>query len=178
MYGFIQSHANQRKHTHFCVNVAFFAGFTALRCAIPDSAWHRLQTHSERSTCPKLRCPRCWRGSKNSSNSSVISIPQLRRCATCPSEQRRNPKSSSQRKGQTLMFTYMTTSKKNISRAYVCVSAISFTLQYPLLDQKVWRDLRKSAPSDVLQVRSQEENLARNANIFLMSCKKKEKKKR
>lgn len=99
--------------------------FTALRWGIPDSAWHRLQTHSESSTCPKLRCPRCWRGSENSGNSSVISIPQLRRCATCPSEQRRNPKSSSRRKRRTLRV-YLTgrSIKEHFQRVLVCIAYI------------------------------------------------------
>lgn len=100
---------------------------------------------------PKAAVPEMLARFGNSSDSSVISIPQLRRCATCPSEQRRNPKSSSQRKRQTLRFTYMRTSEKNISSAYVCVSAISFTLKYHPLGWKVWRDLRKSAPLDARQ---------------------------
>ncbi len=72
-----------------------------------------------------MQCPRCWRGSGNSGNGSVISIPQLRRCATCPSEQRRNPKSSSQRKIQTLRV-YLTgmSTQEHFQRVRVCIGYI------------------------------------------------------
>lgn len=75
-----------------------------------------------------MRCPRCWRGSGNSGNGSVISIPQLRCSATCPSEQRRNPKSSSQRKRQTLRgyLTRMST-KEHFQRVRVCILRIKIS---------------------------------------------------
>lgn len=149
--------------------------FTAFRCAVPDSAWHRLQTHSERSTCPKMQCPRCWQGSENSGNGSVISIPQLRRCATCPCEQRRIPKRSFQRKRQTLRV-YLTRRSltEHFQRVCVCISYILRLKISSTLVRKFGEIGAKAHHRMPAKVRSYEESQARNANIFLMSCKKTE----
>ncbi len=115
-----------------------------------------------------MRWPRCWRGSGNSGNGSVISILQLRRYATCPSKQRRS---------QELFPAWKTDVKGLLNENVYKRTFPKSTCVYPShqnilhLVGKFGEICAKAHHRMLAKVRSYEESQARDANIFLMSCK-------